>query len=494
MLSKVRHWILLVLIALLPLHAFFVTVGTKLILGPGHPPLVYLAIWKEVLIVFFFLVAAFELLQKRKRPKLDLPTGLVLALLILSLLIPFVTRYEFETLSYVFGFKYLFLPLLLFVVCKSLSWDTDFLEKKVFHVLFFVGWFVVTLGTISLFLPLPFFTGLGYSAGHSLYSPDAPLSVFQYIAGTTIPRMQSTFAGPNQLGLWLLIPWSITAVRLFRGQERKQNVLLLLFFGGALFLTFSRAAWIAAFIILIVSFVLLLKGAVRKYAVAATFATALFAVIVLALLTPQIFLRGISNQHHLARLEEGFFTMLKEPLGHGLGAAGPASNKVSDACVYFSDGADTSWARARKDLCVFVGKEQVQPPLPSEILEVREGELRPASQPSSSARKCKCAFLPENWYLQVGIELGILGFLLFITLILVTLEQLLVRGKKATPSSLRVFLVFLGVSIASLFLHGWEDSAVAYSIWSMAGIALTKREKKAAWFKDMICQLCCKKS
>lgn len=473
MLSRIRHTLVLILIALLPLHALLVTLGTKLIVGPGHPPLIYLSIWKEALIALFFVIAALEFLEKRKLPRVGLSTSLILALLVLSLIVSAAHFSTTSTMQFLYGFKYLLLPLLLFATARALPWEADFLEKKVFHALFFMGWLVVTLGTISLFMPLPLLTALGYSAGHSLYSPEASLSVFQYIAGTTIPRMQSTFAGPNQLGMWLLIPWSITAVRLFRGQERKMNVLLLLFFGGALFLTFSRAAWVAGFVILLVSFALLLKGAIRRNVIAALFTAALALAIILAVVTPSIFLRGISNQHHLARVKEGFVTMMREPFGHGLGAAGPASNRVNDACVYFSDGADTRWARERSDLCVFVAGQQVQP--------------------FASERQCHCAFLPENWYLQVGIELGILGFLLFIALTFVVLEELLIRGKESTPSSLRVFLIFLGVSIGSLFLHAWEDAAVAYTVWMMAGIALTKREKKGQWIKEMICKMCCKR-
>ena len=85
--------------------------------------------------------------------------------------------------------------------------------------------------------------------------------------------------------------------------------------------------------------------------------------------------------------------------------------------------------------------------------------------------------LPENWYLQIGVELGILGFILYVLLIVLLLKRLAVSGERLAGSpaashyALIAFLVFLGVSIGALFLHAWEDTAVAYTLWILiAGI------------------------
>jgi uncharacterized protein (DUF983 family) len=42
-------------------------------------------------------------------------------------------------------------------------------------------------------------------------------------------------------------------------------------------------------------------------------------------------------------------------------------------------------------------------------------------------------------------------------------------------------LVFLGIGIASLFLHAWEDAAVAYTLWMLIGVAIpvSMLEKKS---------------
>jgi hypothetical protein len=126
--------------------------------------------------------------------------------------------------------------------------------------------------------------------------------------------------------------------------------------------------------------------------------------------------------------------MMEHPFGTGLGSAGPASNAVTDTCVMLDAGADTSWAKDRTDLCVFVGGQQVQP-----MNDV-----------------CSCPVLTENWYLQWGVEMGFLGLVLSLLLFLFVFFK-----NVRSPAA----LAFLGISVAGVFLHSFEDAAVAYSIW-----------------------------
>ncbi|MEK7137686.1 MAG: O-antigen ligase family protein [Patescibacteria group bacterium] len=496
MLQRLRQTLVLLLFLLLPFHAFFVTVGTKLILGPGHPPLPYLAVWKELLMVVIFVIGILEIATykvfpryfqymnilnvgqretMRMRWKADTSTILIITLFVLALVIQIPnSHFPIPISQLVFGFKYLFLPLIFFLLLKNLSWDEDFLERKVFPGLLFVSGIVAACGILTYFLPQSFFTALGYSDAHSLYSPDAPLSAFQQIAGIGIRRIQGTFAGPNQLGLWLLLPWSISLVFLLRGKNQELRIrnqeylnsyffihnsflrfVCLLFLAIVLFLTFSRAAWIGAGVILILACFLLLQRRTRIIVCSFFVCSFFVAIVALALTAPQLLLKGISSGQHLQRMQEGVAAILEQPLGRGLGSAGPASNRLQDACVYFPDGADTSWARSRNDLCIFVGDAQVQPLL--------------------TERTCACAFLPENWYVQVGVELGILGLVLFVALVVFILRSLLLQP---TTYNLQPFLAFLGISIAALFLHAWEDSAVAYTVWALAGITLGNKGVK----------------
>ena len=222
-------------------------------------------------------------------------------------------------------------------------------------------------------------------------------------------------------------------------------------------MTFSRSAWIAAFIITLVAIGLLLKGRRRLLVYSFTGLLVGAGLILVYVAAPQLIARGISNKHHFERTKDGIIMMLKNPMGLGLGKAGPASNRLSDACLYFEKDADISWARDRSDLCLFVDEVQVQP-LPSD-------------------RVCTCPMLPENWYVQIGIELGWLGFVGFVGLVFYIIVTLL-HCYIAKQERLSVLLMFVGVSIAALFLHAWEDSAVAYCVWGMVGCCLSRERGK----------------
>jgi hypothetical protein len=68
--------------------------------------------------------------------------------------------------------------------------------------------------------------------------------------------------------------------------------------------------------------------------------------------------------------------------------------------------------------------------------------------------------------------------LLFIAFVVTVLWRLGSASCAGTRGAQAVFLMFLGVSIAALFLHAWEDSAVAYTVWVLcaAGLGVGKRQ------------------
>ncbi|MFH0769816.1 MAG: O-antigen ligase family protein [Candidatus Peregrinibacteria bacterium] len=480
MLQVTRERLTLILLTLLPFHAFLVTVLTKVVVGPGHAPLTVLALWKEILLGIVFLVSCLELSCEFGRKDLGLRTKdlgrrvdaidwCIIALLLLAVL---VSAYSLQLTAYSFalGFKYDFLPLVAFLVLRRIPWSEKFIGN-VLRVIPIIAIIIVAYGLASLFLPASFFTRLGYSDLHSLYVPSGPLAAFQYISELGIRRMQSVMSGPNQLGMWMLTPLSFAVVtwvreRAMSGQRTAISTIVIL--GVALFLTFSRAAWVAATAILITFAAFHWREPlVRRISMIAV-ALGILVFSALMIVAPGIWLRSVSNSGHLQRPMVALQTMLAHPFGLGLGAAGPASNAVSDVCVELPAGSDASWANDRPELCVFVGDMQVQP----------------------IGKICRCPMLTENWYLQVGVELGFLGFGLFVVLILLVLRRLGMKNGKWNMEDFRsddrihseefsifnfqfsIFLVFLGISIAALFLHAWEDSAVAYTAWIVVAISL----------------------
>jgi O-antigen ligase len=435
--------------------------------GPGESPLAVLALWKEILLLVILLVAAVEWFQQKEgewshKFTIDRLDWFAFGLGALAVLVTLMTSNDLRTSLY--GFRYDFIPLIAFVVLRRVEWSRtmrSFVEK----VLILTGAVVALVALLTFFLPQSVFTTLGYSDLHSLYVPGAPLAAFQQIEAMGLRRVQGTFAGPNQLGLWLIIPIAIVFVRLLKvvnplvrpkeilslwtERASRNDALIFVLLCVALLLTFSRTAWIAAFVIVLIAMFLTQSARDFRRSLAWLISVVVAGVTIVVIFIPSVLLRVSSSWEHIARPLEAIEVIREHPLGLGLGSAGPAQNRVSDACVHLPEGGDASWAVGRTDLCVFVGEVQVQP----------------------IDRACDCPLLPENWYLQIGIELGILGLALFLALLFSLLWRL-----KTQSETREIFLIVLGLSIAGLLLHAWEDSAVAYSMWILAAMVVGPRK------------------
>jgi len=466
MLQRVREWLALLLIVLLPFHALGVTVLTKLIAGPGQAPLLQLAIWKEGVLGIILLIACVEYITRLIEVKslksigrhFDVIDVLIAIIIGLSFLVSDFQP-EFSVSQFALGVKYDLIPLIALLILRRMHWSAWFKETA-FRAILWVGGIVSVYGILSLLLPDSFFYWLGYSDLHSLYVADKPLAAFQQIGGSTLHRVQSTFSGPNQLGIWLLIPIAIAVTgvtlrslegstpaalkRVHASSVLSMTLLALVLI--ALFLTFSRAAWIGAFVIIVMALYPFVKAHMTRGRLLGSVFVCGALVFTAVALFPTALLRISSTRGHIDRPIEAIGRMIEYPLGMGLGSAGPATNRSADTCVMLRPEDDPSWAKDRADLCVFLGDKQVQP----------------------TGRLCDCPFLPENWYLQIGVELGVLGFILYLSLIGLILRRLWVMGYGLWG----VGLMFVGVSIAALFLHAWEDAAIAYSVWMLIALGL----------------------
>ena len=257
MLQALRQRLTLILLCLLPFHAFLVTVLTKVMVGPVHAPLPVLAVWKEALLGVTLGIAVTEVMISAKQwlvgsrqwlvffKKIDALDVIILASLLLSIAI-FITHYPLSTIHFIYGFKYDFLPLIAFLILRRVPWGERWLQ----HVqisLILVGSIVSAYGLLTLFLPDSFFSWLGYSNQHSLYFANSSLSAFQHLQASDLRRVQSVLSGPNQLGLWLLIPLGMVL-----GSWSPWKVVSFLLILLAIIGSFSRAAWIAAIVMTMV--------------------------------------------------------------------------------------------------------------------------------------------------------------------------------------------------------------------------------------------------
>lgn len=470
MLSRVREWLTLILIALLPFHALLVTIITKIIAGPGHAPMGMFAVWKEVMLAIIILLTCVEIVidtYKWKVREVESAKVLHFDWIDMCIVLGFLyacTHFIFTYFTFHFplslpvrqagtfllGFKYDFLPLLAFLVLRRVSWSVWF-QHTVTKVLLTTGVMIALYGIATFFLPMHFFVWLGYSDLHSLYQAEGPLSAFQQIGGSTLRRIQSTMSGPNQLGVWLLIPFAISLILFqqlqskgagfFPRSSRDTGILLLVIV--AMLLTFSRATWIGASMIV---GIVLWQKVQQKRLLVYSFACLLVVVAVSIAVAPQVLIRKQSLLGHIEKPLMAIHTIIAHPFGLGLGSAGPASNRTSDTCIDQPVGSDISWAKDRPDLCIFIDTKQVQP----------------------INRTCSCPVLTENWYLQWGVEMGWVGLMLSMLLPFFVLRKLRMNNEKLKMNNCSFFILhysFIAIAVASLFLHAWEDSAVALTVW-----------------------------
>ena len=457
-LSSLRERLALALTVLLPLHALLVTVGTKVLLGPHHAPMSVLAVWKEVFLLLILCLGIVEIIRQwHVSPwRLDAMDYCIIGLLLSAVFVQlFIAPASMQ--SVVFAIKYDVVPLILFAVLRRVEWSEVFKRRTLLAVVT-LGVALSLYGLCTLFLPEQFFLSLGYSPANSLYTPDQPLSAFQLLHESVIHRVQSTMSGPNQFGLWLLLPLSILLVCLSSVWRILPRFILLPSMAIvvlALFFTFSRTAWVAAFVLSMLSACSQIdRLTLRRWLLPTSL---LFVCIGVAavIAAPTALLRMSSSRGHITLPLSALSSMIRHPLGQGLGSIGPASNAVSEACVFLRDQDDPVWAKEYPDLCVFTGEQKVQP----------------------LSRECRCSRLAENWYLQIGVELGWFGLACFVSLMILLLVTWRRLGASLHTDAFAAtaFLFFAGVAAGGIFLHAWEDSAVAYTSWLFLAVALSRR-------------------
>ena len=76
--------------------------------------------------------------------------------------------------------------------------------------------------------------------------------------------------------------------------------------------------------------------------------------------------------------------------------------------------------------------------------------------------------IPENWYLQIAYEIGILGLMIYLFAFAALLGDFIRKRSNALAVSL--FAATVGVLIVNLFLQTWADSTLALIVFTLYGI------------------------
>lgn len=411
-----------VIFVLLPFHAVFTTwLGTSF----GHLDL--FRIWKEILLVPLG-IAALWLGRHTKTKDSSHVQALITLMVAYALLHVAVGLWglahdQVNGSALVFGLLTNIRFLVFFVICYRVASQTTWLWHNWQKLIIWPALIVIGFGLLQQYvLPMNFLTRFGYG----------PTTIPAYHTIDQKPqyqRLQSTLRGPNPLGAYLVVILiTLVALLLQRKNHKYWYITAVITASIVLFFTYSRSAWLGAALGLglLVYWSLQLN---RRRAVLLGLAAL---TIVLGGLTVSFrnndLLQNMlfhtdetsqssesSNAVRTQALTKGFQSLLREPLGQGPGTAGPASFRNDNP-----------------------------------------------------------ARISENYFIQIGQEVGILGLLLFVAINIGIARELWVRRDQLL--SLVLLTSLAGLTLINLISHAWADDTLGLIFWGLAGIAIASHK------------------
>lgn len=309
-----------------------------------------------------------------------------------------------------------------------------FVFSSVIKVILVVSTIVATFGVLQYFLPSDLLSHFGYSIDRGARP------AFYIDNNTSLPiRIMSTLREPNALGAYLILPMMTLLSLILRAKELRRRLLLgaaLTIHLFALLLTQSRSALLglvlAGGLLVWWQYQTWFANVLKRFwpllvVLCIAAASGLFAIRNTAFFDSYIVHSNKneqvqdldSNDYHTLFIKRGLEGIADQPMGHGPGTAGLAS---------------------------------IQNP--------------------------KGSFLTENYYVQIGYELGLVGLTLFIVLNVWLYVRILRSGNTWAPVILASFWAYV---VTNMLLHTWSNEAVAAQWWILAGmIAVGAGAKKSS--------------
>lgn len=399
------------ILILMPFHGLISVVGGRL---TGHMGLVQA--WKEVLLLGLAVVAVVGLTQKRLSwPKLDAVNKSVLGVLSAALLVSIFRLVELRALA--FGVKTDLLLFLIFALAQLAA--PFFSQDRLFKILIWPATMVALLALMQVYaIPLSWLAALGYN--------PATINPVQLVdPALWFVRAFSTLGGPNQLGAYLILPASLALVWII---QRRTWLLLapLAVMVAANILSFSRSSWLGLIVASATAIFLLLKRRARWLFTVFTVLAFLVGWLLVSpvvksptnslpqyvLLHGRIFETKVegSDAERISSARKSFQLVIANPLGLGLGKAGPASAHAGQTPI-----------------------------------------------------------ITENWYLQIALEMGIIGLLAYLVFFTISAVWLYRSSQKDQPISTGLLAALVGILVANMFLHTWADSSLALVFFAAFG-------------------------
>jgi len=249
------------------------------------------------------------------------------------------------------------------------------------------------------------------------------LRVTGSVGGLHVTRIGSVFVNELNLSFWLVFPFAIGFERVVRRTATPLIVISTVVIGIALVLTQTRSAMIAA---LVVAFLALQPAAGRRrpWRIQATIVLAGLAIV----FVPAALASGFANRvaatgsstdnssaGHVKNFTDGVSRIASHPLGQGLGTAAGVGQRFQ-----------------------------------------------------ASNR-----LVPENQYLDYGVELGVLPMFLFIALTVAMIRRLRHAARLVSdPLITAAWAAGFGIALGGMFLQSWQSFEVSWTFWGMAGASL----------------------
>lgn len=423
--KRLSLWIFFGLLAYMPLHIFLSTW-----IGTSFGVLEAAKIAKDVVLIAGLLLALaasvrepwFRKLLHDKLIWLILAYGLFTALM--ALVKP--TDTDAELLGVVYNTRFLLFFLYAALLCRLFA--ARHVTRRALQIVFGVGMAVLFFGIIQrTVLPDDALTHFGYQRSNGV------LPAFFIDDKPDLERVMSTLRDPNSLGSYAIIIGVAALAFRLRSKNRDLKAVadgLMALSVLCLWFTFGRGAWIGA--LAAVSAILMLGygrlPAINRRLALGLAAGAVIAVFGLLSVWNSYVVQNVvfhadestvledPNELRLRFWRESLQNIADEPLGYGPGTAGLAS-----------------------------------------IRNQEQGTI-----------------LNENYYLQIAHEVGVIGLVLFLSIIAVVAVRLYgLSGDRAL--ALGLLASFAGLAVTNFLVHAWSNEAVAYTWWGLAGLAIYRR-------------------
>ncbi|MFA7298106.1 MAG: hypothetical protein WC010_00455 [Candidatus Absconditabacterales bacterium] len=420
MLNFIKPFLLFVVI-----YHIFVTIVGYGILGGAYPQLP--ALGRDVIWLLFFIVicmANFKALKSylkiRKRPRITL-------IILISFGVGISLLKGKGTYDIFIGIKYGLLYLLIFL--SSTFIGRLFTEKSTNNFLKFLKYFLITTLITGFlrqgfkFIRPDFFLNIGYGPLNDFkFGVKPPIYYLTGYQGT--PRRQGIFSGPNNYGYFLIA--FLPVIFFFLKQKFTSIKKIFTTNKAAIINTSIIVLWILA-IVLTLSRTAFIGGIVglaimniQRIKKHKKISLGIGIVFLTGLVGLSIF-KGASTLGHLKAKFGSLKYVIDQPSGYGLGTSGPAVN--------------------------------------------HNGTI-----------------LPENYYIQLMLDIGTLGFIMWTLVILQIIQlarkiQTSFKTLRANTSNQTIYLIRRGLNIGrvcllimGLFLHVFEDSMINYLFFVSWGI------------------------